>query len=447
MSQNDFVITRADANSGQSMRNAINAALQALASNNSGATEPADTWAYMWWPDTTAGRLKQRNAADTGWIDKGPLANAYNVLTEAFNEAQGANIASASTTDIGAAGGNFVKITGNTTITGLGTVQAGTRRIVEFTGTPTLTHNATSLILPTGANITAAAGDTAVFVSLGGGNWKCVAYQRASGAALSAPASTAIPPVRQTVLHGPVDSNGLPNFGGSTGSAVVTASGTITATAAGGYADRTGSITNPSWTGLTSNGTMYLFLDIAADGTCTTAVSTQAPVYQEGGTPATTSGLLTFNIAEMTGYLGNGTTAPQAYRVCVGQVTVSANVVTAIVWYALRGRYRAPAATPFPATSSTTTFNHNIGVTPSNRKLLARCLTAELGFAIGDVITPTTSTSASANQSFPHLPSTSLTSKFTVGDAAFLLTRADTASLANATAANWSYWLEADRGW
>lgn len=94
----------------------------------------------------------------------------------AINEAKGADIASAATTDIGAATGNYVNVTGTTTITALGTVQAGTRRIVRFTGALTLTHNATSLILPSGANILTSANDVAVFVSEGSGNWRCVTF-------------------------------------------------------------------------------------------------------------------------------------------------------------------------------------------------------------------------------------------------------------------------------
>lgn len=109
-------------------------------------------------------------------------------LTTPLNEAQGANIASATTTDIGAATGNLVHITGTTTITGLGVIQAGTERVLVFDGILTLTHNAVSLILPTGANITTAAGDVAIMRSEGGGNWRCISYTRASGAALSAPA-------------------------------------------------------------------------------------------------------------------------------------------------------------------------------------------------------------------------------------------------------------------
>ena len=107
-------------------------------------------------------------------------------LSGALNEAKGADIASATTCDIGAATGNAVDVTGTTTITGLGTVQAGTRREVRFTGALILTHHATSLILPTGANITTVAGDTATFISLGSGNWVCTNYQRKDGSALAA---------------------------------------------------------------------------------------------------------------------------------------------------------------------------------------------------------------------------------------------------------------------
>lgn len=95
---------------------------------------------------------------------------------EAVNWNKGADVASATTPDLGAATGNFVHITGTTTITGFGTIDAGTVRIVIFDGTLTLTHNATSLILPGAANITTAANDIACFVSEGSGNWRCVWY-------------------------------------------------------------------------------------------------------------------------------------------------------------------------------------------------------------------------------------------------------------------------------
>ncbi len=109
------------------------------------------------------------------------LPRSGGTLLGAFNWSTAATVASATTTDIGAAASNFVSITGTTTITGLGTIAAGAMRWVKFGGALTLTHNGTSLILPGGANITTAAGDTAVFVSEGSGNWRCMGYQRANG--------------------------------------------------------------------------------------------------------------------------------------------------------------------------------------------------------------------------------------------------------------------------
>ena len=97
----------------------------------------------------------------------------------------GTDIASYATIDLGAATGAVVSITGTTGISAMGTVEAGVLRLVKFVGALILTHNATSLILPTGANITTAAGDTAIFVSLGSGNWKCSVYQRADGSSLA----------------------------------------------------------------------------------------------------------------------------------------------------------------------------------------------------------------------------------------------------------------------
>lgn len=87
-------------------------------------------------------------------------------------------IASATTTDLGSKAAHYLTISGTTTITGLGTVKAGTLKFVRFSGALTLTHNGTSLILPGATNITTVAGDTAVFVSEGSGNWRCLDYKR-----------------------------------------------------------------------------------------------------------------------------------------------------------------------------------------------------------------------------------------------------------------------------
>lgn len=104
--------------------------------------------------------------------------------------AKAADVASATSVSIG--DGGFFHVTGTVTITAFAftTDTAGRTAWLKFDGILTLTHNATSLILPNnGSNITTAAGDTCVIVSEGSGNVRCLAYQRANGQALQSSVS------------------------------------------------------------------------------------------------------------------------------------------------------------------------------------------------------------------------------------------------------------------
>ena len=104
---------------------------------------------------------------------------------------QGSNVASAATVSLGE-GGHF-HITGTTTITDIdfATDKAGRRATVTFDGALTLTHNATTLILPGGANITTAAGDTMNIVSEGSDVIRVTSYTKADGTAITASGFTA----------------------------------------------------------------------------------------------------------------------------------------------------------------------------------------------------------------------------------------------------------------
>ncbi|WP_019573371.1 hypothetical protein [Curvibacter lanceolatus] len=137
--------------------------------------------------------IPQGATGATGGISGGTLTGALNANAPA-------TLASAATVAIGAAASNIVFITGTTAITAFDTIAAGAEREVQFSGAMILTHNATSLILPGASSITTEAGDVAVFRSLGGGNWKCVSYTRASGQALVA--SSASSGNRNFVING-----------------------------------------------------------------------------------------------------------------------------------------------------------------------------------------------------------------------------------------------------
>jgi len=65
MATHDYVI---DDQTTPQFRSDLNNALSAIVSNNSSATEPADTFANMWWVDTANNYLKIRDENDAAWI-------------------------------------------------------------------------------------------------------------------------------------------------------------------------------------------------------------------------------------------------------------------------------------------------------------------------------------------------------------------------------------------
>lgn len=169
MSQHDYILAN---QSRTSFRSDLNDALAAITTNNSAATAPATMYAYQFWADTTTGLLKQRNAANTAWITLFTLASGVadkataNTFLAAQNFAKGANVASAATTNIWATDGNLIHVTGTTGITSLGTAaQAGASRTVIFDGVVTLTHNASTLLLPGGSNYTTSANEVIEFIA------------------------------------------------------------------------------------------------------------------------------------------------------------------------------------------------------------------------------------------------------------------------------------------
>lgn len=128
---------------------------------------------------------------------------------------KGADIASAGTTDLGAVEGLAHDITGTTTITSFGTVAAGIIKVLKFEGALTLTHNATSLIIPGGANITTADGDVALVISEGSGNWRVLSYFTAASLYVTAAGTATLtnktlttPTITAPVINSGIEING-----------------------------------------------------------------------------------------------------------------------------------------------------------------------------------------------------------------------------------------------
>lgn len=131
-----------------------------------------------------------------------PLAGGS--MTGPLNLKAGTSIASAGSMDLSALTGNNADVTGTTTIVSLGgsSLPTGAIRELTFTGILTITHNATTLIMPNGgSNVITAAGDVFVFRHLGSGNWKCVRYTLVSGLPLYvAPITVSTPLLIDTIF-------------------------------------------------------------------------------------------------------------------------------------------------------------------------------------------------------------------------------------------------------
>ncbi len=100
------------------------------------------------------------------------FGRAIDVSEAWIGNRKGTDIVAASTITLPATSEDEFDITGNTGITAISARPAGSQVTFHFTGTPTITHNGTSLILQDAADFTAAAGDVLVFLSDDGTNWR-----------------------------------------------------------------------------------------------------------------------------------------------------------------------------------------------------------------------------------------------------------------------------------
>jgi len=78
MAQHDYNIAN---QSGADFRADLNNALSAIATVNSGATEPSTTFAHQLWVDTSSNVLKIRNGVNNAWITTGVSITASNTFT------------------------------------------------------------------------------------------------------------------------------------------------------------------------------------------------------------------------------------------------------------------------------------------------------------------------------------------------------------------------------
>jgi hypothetical protein len=279
------------------------------------------------------------------------------------------------------------------------------------------------------------------------------------GNAATARANLSITPevsVRQTVSTGPVTTAGLPSLFPATSAALsittqnVSTTAPFIATAASGFSQY-GNVdaiwretANISWTGLSASSTNYLYINAS---TGVVGRTTLAPIYQLGGTPAVTNGQFTFNIAQMKGYLGNGSAAVETPIVFVGEAVTNATTVTSSVTYAYNAFYDSDWTQNLPGNSTLTSKNSNIGISPQFPTLIFQCTTANAGYSVGDNIVLLTG-GGSQYQSATPIGSTRNTVFFTAGSAiAFRPLHKTSGDQATLTSTAWKWKIISGRGW
>ena len=451
----------------------------------------ANTRVYEW--STTAASntdINSNNIAE-GCAPSG-INNAIRELMRQVRievASQGSDIASAGTTDIGAATGQYVKVTGTTTITALGTVNAGTTRWVEFTGALTLTHNATSLKLPGSANITTAAGDVACFVSLGSGNWKCLGYWPVSGGMVTAQKITIRSVTGTDTLLASdlgkivdatsgtftwsitaaatlgagwwcyvknsgtgvptLDPNSSETVDGLTTLPLATTEGFILYCDGSNFKtigrDRAGSRTVTGTTDTITPADNGRIISYTNTGGCTITVSALATLgagfYCDIDNSQATS-TITLNRSGADVFEGNGTAVTLAAFANDGRSRIRLETRAAGLLYTSLRQFRSAAQTITAAAQ--VQVAHGLGAVPKKYWLVLRCTTAELGYSVGDeVIYPTAGATLSAGAvanagAAMRADATNLTVRFGSLAATLNVTRADTGAGANITLGSWA---------
>jgi hypothetical protein len=193
-SQNNLFNSTSTTLSGLTAIQNINNGMDSLNTCNSGSSAPANQLsgtpsAGNCWYNTSTGAVQYYDG--TNWLTIGYIDATNHIWTPVIGGNAATTVASATTTALcGASGasptGAYLTISGTTTITGFGSnCVIGQAKVITFSGVLTLTYNASSMIIPGSANITTAAGDTAVVVYLGSSNWKVALYQPIGGGALN----------------------------------------------------------------------------------------------------------------------------------------------------------------------------------------------------------------------------------------------------------------------
>jgi hypothetical protein len=315
------------------------------------ASAPSPTYAFMRYHNTSDGNVYRRSSDNLSWINEGPvdgLGNAASVTqqlagtaTDAFSTPdsvaglwqRGADIASATTISLPAAGGYDFNLTGTTTVTGISSAQGGRKVRFKTAAAVTFTHNGTSFVMPGGVSVAAPAGSLLEFTNdaaqdASGSNWRLTDYL--SGAVPVTDQSSA-KTTNYTVAD--TDRGGVIRFSG------MSADATLTLPAASGRA-----------------GFRFTFINL--DGTYGVTVDGNASETIDTFTTRKTFG-------------------PDPIQLyCDGSN-----------WFTISGAYLYDSGDQTITASGTLSLAHGLGTRPRRIWTQLRCTTSEGNYSVGDYVT------------------------------------------------------------
>jgi len=170
---------------------------------NPGVSPPSNPAAGNCWLQTPQGGTTYTvwiwDGRGNTWLPVAALDTVNNIWMPPIGGGLLPNILSGLITDLGTVPQASVYVTGVNMVQSFGaSAPAGSVKIVNFTDAATLVENPTSMILPGGTNIIQQAGDVAIALHLGSGNWKVLFDSEVGGVATlpacSFTAPGAVPP-------------------------------------------------------------------------------------------------------------------------------------------------------------------------------------------------------------------------------------------------------------
>ena len=200
--------------------------------------------------------------------------------------------------------------------------------------------------------------------------------------------------VRQTVLSGPVDSDGRADFlSAGTGLEVIssTSDPLICAFGAGfgvqGQKNFVSEISSQlTWSDLPASDDVYLYIDLdSSSGAITTGSTTVSPVYAYARPSSPSSGQFFYPLDHRSRpEVYDGSSWVPTLRLFVGQCATGSTSVSSVISYAYQGRYLDDNNSTI-SNSSAYTFSHNIGA-PVNYQTKCKMQNSALGYSVGTII-------------------------------------------------------------